>query len=843
MRRLLAVLAAVLLIAVGCDNLDTLTSPKTGDIVSTATIPVTGHLPSSVIAGGTLTVNGNAVTVAGNGTWSTTLPPTTNSYTTSIHVEYTDPNGAYWEQRRTIVTGPKQDKGTYAPNGVGMKFTNTGLSQIGPMIQGLAGGAFNIGPMLTSQHPLFTTSQSGINATGEATEGQLGDVAISTSATAGGVATHITAKDLFVGINMTLTGLISTTCYLEVRVPVSTIDATFSLTPLASDLSKVDVNLLGTPTVATPVVTHQFMSGQCDPNSALGPLINAVAGPAIQGTVNSAFVSALSNQGTVKSPIAAAIQEALGGISIAGPVGAAVKSTLDAPFSSINTDATGIDFRSNAKFTTNIGTGEGQCPAVPGAPTLPATYDTPGTYPTLGTTAPNGDPYGLGLVISASAFNQLLGSMTECGSLNSTISTLDLFGQTLPLTSTLLGAIVPAFTTGLPANTPMHIVVTPHYAPFLTANAGPNGEPGELMLADLNLNFVDARPGAINGHSWLQLSVDAPLGFDLTYDAATSSLKPTLAAPPSSKVVARVQTNSIHADEAGVTAIFPVLFPSFVEPVASTFQAFPLPSFLGLNLSVDQIVRTNNYFTLYTNLDAVPQTHLENVTITDQSDTNSVLDGIFNTHEWRHELRTTTSPTSVNVGFKGVLGAHACCTTGPSTQSAYAAYQETFDVVPANGDTWHVDLAQSIMGAHTHLDSNSGGARSNIYGPFSGQVSTDNGATWQGFNMDPGAAMDEQWSMGAENKQFNANGATTISGTAATHVIVKFNVNLWVQSQSKLIPALVGDQIAMRFGLNTSIANNYTAGRYPGVGNRDITKDGWFSSINLTTTPATTPAP
>ena len=162
MRRLFAVLAAVLLIAVGCDNLDTLTSPQQGAIVSTATIPVTGHLPSGVVAGGTLTVNGNAVTVASDGTWSTTIPATTNSYTTSIHVEYTDPNGAYWEQRRTIVTGPKEDAGTYAPNGVGMKFTNAGLSQLGPMIQNLAGGAFNVGPMLTSQHPLFTTSSSGI---------------------------------------------------------------------------------------------------------------------------------------------------------------------------------------------------------------------------------------------------------------------------------------------------------------------------------------------------------------------------------------------------------------------------------------------------------------------------------------------------------------------------------------------------------------------------------------------------------------------------------------------------------------------------------------------------------
>ena len=839
MKRLIALLAAFLLIAAACDTNPQIDTPKGGAIVSTATVPVTGHLPSGVKLGGILKVNDSTVTVATDGTWSTTLPVTAGSYTTTIRVAYTDPDGLVTEQRRTIVTGPKIDKGAYAPDGVGMKFTNTGLTQLGPMIQNLAGGAFNIGPMLTSQHPLFTTSQSGINATGEATEGQLGDISIATSATDAGVATHITAKDLFVGINMTLTGLISTTCYLEVRVPVSTIDATFALTPLAANPSKVDVNLIGTPTVDTPVVTHQFMSGQCDPNSTLGPLINSVAGPAIQGTVNSAFVGAMSNHGDVKSPIASAIQQALDGISIAGPVGDAVKATLDAPFNKITTDSSGIDFQSDARFSSRIGTGAGQCPPVSGAPTLPATYAIPGDRPTLGATSPDGHDYGLALTVSASAFNQLLGSMTECGSLNSVLTQFDLGTQVLPVNSSILSLLVPAFGTGLPANTPMQMVISPNYAPFLTQDPGPNGEPGELMLADLTITFVDARTDANAGKVWLQLSIDAPLGFDLVYDAATSSLKPTITAPPSADVVARVQSNQIHADEAGVASVFPAVFPSFVAPVAATFQSFPLPNFMGLNLNVAQIARQGNSFVLYTNLDATPQTHIDNVQITDQSYDNYVLDSIAgNTHEWRHELRTRTSSSSVDVDFKGVLGAHACCTLSASEEWGRGAYQVDFDVVPANGDTWHVDLAQTVLGAHSHIDSNSGGARSQIQTPFEGSVSLDNGATWQTFNADVGPDGWQSWGMGYDYRPFSAAGSRTVSGTAPTHVMVKFYVDMWAQSQSKAVPALVGDQIAIRFGLNTSIAHDYTAGRYPGMGDRDITKDGWFSTINLTTTPA-----
>ena len=43
--------------------------------------------------------------------------------------------------------------------------------------------------------------------------------------------------------------------------------------------------------------------------------------------------------------------------------------------------------------------------------------------------------------------------------------------------------------------------------------------------------------------------------------------------------------------------------------------------------------------------------------------------------------------------------------------------------------------------------------------------------------------------------------------------------------------------MAIRFGANDTIANGFTAGSYPGRGNRNILTDGHVGTIALTTVP------
>jgi len=852
-KRIAAVMAAVLIVvAAGCDRTDLIGSPQNGQIVPGDTVTVTGVLPDELPIGGTISANGVTTAVAADRSWSVDIPQAPTGYVTPVEVIYTPPSGPSHRQRTAVIHADKVDEGQMSSEGVGMRFTNEGLTGLGPVIESLAGGAFDIGALLMAQNPIINQQDAflTLDIIGNVYEAGVGGVSLAPQSTDGGIVTPITIDDLYVGVNLHITdGLaINIDCALELQIPQTTIDATFDLEPTAGDESKVDVNLVGAPAVDTGTVDYEFISGICDGDTFLiGDIVDAVAGPQVQSLVGDGFATNLGDPdgaGPADSPIADAIETALGEISIAGSVGEAIQAHLDAPFTAIDETATAIDFRADADFFATPGAGPTDCAPVPGAPDLPATVDVPGAYPTLGATTPGGQPYGLGLVISASAFNQLLGAMTECGTLNQSITEFALGGGApLPITSTLLAALVPEFGTRLPAGTPMRVVLRPTVAPFLTSEPGPNGETAELVLANLEVDFVQDTPqGPL---SWLKLAVDAPLGFSLAYDPVAGQLAPTITPPPASAVEARVMGNTVGTNEPNIEGLFPSLFPTFVGGVGDSFAAFPLPSFLGLKLNVLEVARHGNSFVLYANLDQVPQTRIENVQVTDLSSADSVTDSLFDVNEWRHRLRPTVSPTGVDVDFSGVLGADACCTVDDESRSAHAGYRLTFDVVPENGDTWQLDLSHLIRGAHTLIDEKvlleDAGGEARFQSNVTARAQVGGGA-WQSFDFaaTPGSVVHALYGgEGTTNREFTGSNSTVLSGTTAQTVTVEFGFDMFVRSNSNaFFPAAGGDEVAIRLGANDTIANGFTAGGYPGLGNRNILDDGHRASIVLTATPA-----
>ncbi|NLV55625.1 MAG: hypothetical protein GXY13_08450, partial [Acidimicrobiales bacterium] len=261
--------------------------------------------------------------------------------------------------------------------------------------------------------------------------------------------------------------------------------------------------------------------------------------------------------------------------------------------------------------------------------------------------------------------------------------------------------------------------------------------------------------------------------------------------------------------------------------------------FLGLDLNIVEIARHGNYFTLYANLDPVPTTKITNVTVTDLSTGDFATDSVlFDSWEWRHRNRKQVSDTGVNVNLKGMIGADACCTTGDKTADATAAGRVTFDVVPADGETWKVDLAHSIAGAHTIVSEGVGGG----YGGQS-RITTVTGryrvgaGAWTNFNFNP-SVMDSGWRSGESgvtyNYPFTGSNAASLTGTTAQTVTVEFSFAVHAFSDSNLVfPAEAGIEAAVRFGANDSLTNNFTAGDYPGAGNRNIVNDGYRLSIAL----------
>ncbi len=839
MKRLLVAAVAALLLA-SCNN-QLITSPGDGAIVAPGTMTVTGQIPNAFTLGGTLKVNGAATAVQSDRTWSAQIATATVGKVTVVEAIYTEPNGTAHRQQTAVVSGPKLTPGQFSPGGVGMNFTNTGVQNLGPVINSLAGGSFDISALILAQDPLIapTSAGSGVTISGKAYEAGSSGVSIAATSTGSGIQTHIVVSDLYLGLDLNLSGLVSGPCKLEVLVPTTTIDATFDMSPLVSNPTQVDVNQIGAPVVNTIGVQYEFISGKCDPSSpVIGSIVNSAAGSTIEGTVKNGFASQLGDPdatGPADSPIAAAIQTALSGISIAGPVGDAVKAHLNAPFTAINESAAGIDFRSNADFYATKGNNPGDCAAPAGAPNLPNTFDTPSVYPNIGGTTPSGDPFGLGLVISASAFNQLLGAMTECGLLNSDVTELSLgTGPPTVLTSSVLGLLVPQFATALPANTPMLVRIDPYFSPFLSGATGPNGEPSELMLADLHISFVEPKAGG--DVTWLTLSVDSPLGFDLGYDAAAGELAPTITPPPAAAVTARVIDNKVGADEASVETVFPNLFPSFVGGLSDSFAAFPLPGFLGLNLDVLEMARDGNSYVLYANLNPAPVTHLENVVLTDLSTGDYNHDDLtFDSWEWRHRNRHQIGSTSIKAQIKGMMGADACCTVDDERDGAHAGGRVTFDVVPAPGQSWKVDLSHVIKGAHTTVGEGVGGG----YGaqtwitPVTGRYRV-NGGSWVSFGFSPDN-LTSTWRNSHYNLPFTGSAATSFTGSSSASVEVEYGFDVEAFSDSSwAFPAEAGNEAAVRFGANDSLTNGFTAGDYPGSGNRNIADDGYTLNVNLT---------
>ncbi|NNE72241.1 MAG: hypothetical protein HKN26_01095 [Acidimicrobiales bacterium] len=835
--QLVSIFAAFLLLATACDVQTIISAPRHGSIADGPSIATSGTVNlASYGAGGTLTVNGIATPVNPDGTWSQSVNRVAG-YVTPITATYVNQQGQDFRHRTAVVNGPSIPAGSPSPDGVGMVFTANGLTGLGPVVENLAGGSFDIGALLQAQNPiledepLFLTFE----ADGSVYEAGIGNVDISAAAAANGVDLTVDVHDLYVGLDLDITDnlLINASCALELQVDVTTIDATFDLEP--EPAGGVDVNQIGTLSVDLGTVDYEFISGICDGDTfVIGDIVNALT-PDIEAVVAGGFTEALGDPdgtGPADSPLAEAIETSLAGIDIAGELSEAIGVNLDAGFTSITESTSGIEMLADADFFASIGAGPTDCLPPPGSPLLESTYDVPTPFSSLGSTTPSGDPFGLGVTISASAFNQLLGALTECGLTNTDIS--ELAGDPpLPLNTALLSTIIPSFSVFQDVY-PVTIQVRPTTAPFLTDQPGPNGEMAELVMANLMVTFMVQGPN--QALPYLSVAIDAPLGFDLTFDPATNQLAPVITPGPIGSASARVITNYMGADESELEAIFPNLFPLFAGELSGAFGAFPLPSLLGLDISVIETARQGDYFNLYANLTPDPQAEITNLTITDTSSSDTVTDSLFDVNEWRHRIRPSNNSTSASIDLKGMIGADACCSVDDEQITAGAGYTVSFDVQPVAGETWQVAIDHSMLGAHTIINEDNGGAQTRFDSPITGRARVDAGA-WQdfSFNVSQSSASTSVGNSGSDVLvEFSGSNGLLLTGTSAATITIEIDFDLFARSESNVIfPIAAGDEAAIRFGANDTIANGFTAGGYPGLGNRSIVTDGHFLDIAL----------
>ena len=226
------------------------------------------------------------------------------------------------------------------------------------------------------------------------------------------------------------------TCYIDIHANSTTIAGDYTLEPNALLPSEIDVAQLGGVSVA-----FGGFSDSTDCNGFLGFIVEVLVGLFI-GDVQDLMQPAFENyldavDAAGNTPIAGAIETALAGIEIAGPIGGPLGVDLEVPMFSVSEDPGGLTIGSDSRVTALA--------PDPLAADPDASFRQPESFPSFGPTAPNGLPYHMAMSVSTSAFNQLLRAEVESGLLRMSFTEFD-FGTGLqPITAGLLSLLVPEF--------------------------------------------------------------------------------------------------------------------------------------------------------------------------------------------------------------------------------------------------------------------------------------------------------------------------------------------------------------------------------------------------------------
>jgi cysteine-rich repeat protein len=591
-------------------------SPANGVFSTAASMVVSGHYTN--LPAGQVSVKVNGVNASSVNTTLRTFSHTVSLSQALIFnpVLVTVTNTATGDEVRdriVIIAGQSVADGAFSPQSVALRLNDSGLDTMEPLIAQLASGQVDVGALLPPGTVI--TDQCFVNFIGCIGSARVtianpppsyGSFNLLMDSQINSVFGDIGIFNLRIDVNIDGSGVVPD-CGLRLTANALHLTGNYALEPFPPpNASNVDVNLITNPIgVSFDGFNDEFTSGLCDAPiigdiiQALLPDIEALAVDGIRG-----FLSDPDGGGAQDSPIADAIEVVLEGISIAGPIGEGLGLTLETPLFTVAENNSGITLGSDSKFTASIGGGPNQCLPPAGTPDLTRSYSKTETFPSFGANTPVGNvPYGLGICISSAGFNQLLKGQTECGLMRTSLSSIDLDGggpiPPLPITSTLLSALVPEFSQ-LPSGTPLRIDVAPTLAPIVTGNNGPAGELTELKIAQMTLDIIETGPEIV----WLRGALDARLGLDLAFDG--QGLGITIGTPNPSDLTVAIIHNPIGADEAQVETVLPSIITPLIPQLAGALSGFPLPEFFGLQLSGVEVSRNGQFLSLFANLTPTP---------------------------------------------------------------------------------------------------------------------------------------------------------------------------------------------------------------------------------------------
>ena len=604
-------------LSAGCMRVE-IDDPVNGEFIEEPTVTVSGNVFSTTpedfplnVEDMTLEINGSPVPIAPDGSYSTNILLDPLKVFNAIEADIVEVSKGFVDSYRTVViAGDSIPEGDYSPEAIALQINASGLESLEPVVAGLVNLDLpTLLPTGTVVANNICLVDSFLGCLGRATiritnpQPSISSFDVGFSSQQDSIHTDIALRGFNLNVYINGSGLVPN-CNLNLKASSLNLSGNYALEPDAVTPTRVDVSQLGGISTSTVNFDQNFTSGACD-TFLIGDIIELIVGDVEPMVVNGLKGFLNATDGNNNTPIAAAIETALGGVDVSGSIGQALNAQLDAPFFKVQETTGGITMGSNARFITNFGTDPGQCNPPEGAPDLTASYHVAQPFPSFGSTTPGGLPYEIGMGISSSGFNQLLRSMIECGLLVASITELDLFGTgtPIPLTSGLLANFIPELK-GLAPNSPARIDINPTMAPLITGAAGPNGELALLKIAQLHLNVrvdVTTESGVVVLDA-AEMMLDADVGIELAVDESTGSLVFELAEPDPFNISVKSVENPIGADLSDVEALLPHIVGSFLPSLAGGLGSFPLPSFLGLNLEVVEVARNGEMLTIYADL-------------------------------------------------------------------------------------------------------------------------------------------------------------------------------------------------------------------------------------------------
>jgi LBP / BPI / CETP family, C-terminal domain len=598
--RLLVVLLAVPLLGASCDKRPNpgIATPLNGTFTSAGSILVTGTVSGNLTKLAELTVNGVPTPLSGRSYSATvTLDPATVFNPIVVEARRTD--GSRSRARVTVIVGESIPDGGLTEMGLGMRLNDSGLdaleSSLGELVDLDLATLLPVGTTVISDCFVpgpFGTCLGSANVSIQNPPPVISGFGIAIDSVTNAVIGDITVHDLEVNLSINGSGLVPD-CGLELTADSTDIDGRYGLTADSVDPSNVDVYQDTAPAVSFVSFDQSYTSGVCD-WPIIGDIVQLIIGD-LEPTVVDGLEDYLDDpdgSGPQDGPVAEAIETALAGISIAGPIGEAIGVSLEAPLFDVYEDPAGITLDSDARITALLPT--------PGAPDLTASYHLTEAFPTFGaTTQTGGLPYGLALAISSSAFNQLLKAETESGLLRSSITEIDIGAGPLPLTPANISAFLPQLGSMNP-DEPLRIDIEPTLAPVVTGQAGPSGELSDLRLGHLTAKLVKASNGAV----LIGAAIDVRVGMDVEFAGGQLGFLLGELVPANLKVT--ILQNNIAAIDAQLSALLMFLVPELFPTLAGSLGSFPIPSFLGFELSPVEAGKAGDFLAIYADLVPAP---------------------------------------------------------------------------------------------------------------------------------------------------------------------------------------------------------------------------------------------